>query len=192
MSKASKCLIGLGLALILAGLGILVGSRIAAWRGVRLSANIVQEIEAVLPERTGGMLDQYASMELPVMELDGKDYVGLLEFPVFQRKLPVAAVWDADAVSSYPHRFSGTAYDGSLVIGGSDDNGQLELLSRLELGDALHFTDMQGREFTYGVSRIIRADSADRSVLTTQPGELCLFTRDSFSMEYIIVSCQLQ
>ena len=188
MTKASKWLIGLGLALILGGIGLLVGSRIAADRALRHSADVVQGIEAVLPERTPGIRTQYVAMDLPVMELDGKDYVGILEFPSLGRKLPVTATWDAGELYGNPHRFSGTAYDGSLVIGGSDSDGQLDFLEQLELGDPLYFTDLQGRVFAYGVKQVVRADSAEQSILTGQPGLLTLFTRDSFSMEYIIVS----
>ena len=51
-------------------------------------------------------------------------------------------------------------------------------------------TDMTGAQFNYSVASIRRADAAPTEMLLDGSGELTLFVRDSYSLQYIIVRCQ--
>jgi hypothetical protein len=94
-------------------------------------------------------------------EIDGVDYVALLEIPQLEIALPVAAGWDGENLSDAPRRFSGSSYDHSLVIGGADHAGQFAFCDQIGHDTRVTVTDMTGARFSYEVVRIDRRAHAE-------------------------------
>ena len=189
MKKLSNLFFLLGILLMAVSLSLLLFTQFRASRSEAVCAVTVRKIEDLMPQRTAGLSGGYSNPEMPVLQIDGQDYVCLLEVPGYGITLPVANQWDRGDVFSHPCRFFGSAYDDSLIIGGADQPGQLDFMSRLDLGDSIRITDMTGAEFRYEVSRIDRASSADYDVLASQAYTLTLFVRSSHFHEYILVRC---
>ena len=78
-------------------------------------------------------------------------------------------------------------YNNSLLIGGSD--GQLSCLKKIGHGETVTVTDMQGAEYKYTVTNIRRSSDAHKESLQKYNDSLVLFIRDTYTLEYIIVSC---
>lgn len=178
------------------GYGLILGSLVAVLAGlvfqhISAEANrrVAAQIEAFLPPRVPGVKEQYSVMEMPVLQLNGSDYVALLEVPAYDVQLPVRNNWKPASLGCGPHRFYGTVYDGSLIIGGSDQKNQFDFISHMQLGDQVMVTDMTGTQFGYRVSEIRRADSVPAELLMDGTGDLTLFVRGSYSMIYIVVRC---
>lgn len=189
MKRGSKLLRFLGCLLILCSLMTLLTTRFLAERARTEAARTALRISTIIPERTAGAMDTYSSMEMPVLQVGGKDYVALLSVPAFDVLLPVAANWDAGELIKQPCRFQGTVYNGSLVVGGFDQRGQLDFLDRIEPGMAITVTDMTGAEYRYQVDRVDRTEQAEAAVLAPETAGLILFVRDAYSLEYLIVRC---
>jgi sortase A len=189
MKRGSKLLRLVGCLLILCSLVTFLATRILTEKARTEAERTVLRISTILPERTAGTMDTYSSMEMPVLQVEGKDYAALLSVPSFGVELPVAANWDAGAVTSQPCRFQGTVYDGSLVVGGFDQQGQFDFLDRIDPGTEITVTDMNGAEFHYLVDRVDRAERAEAEVLAPKEAGLILFVRDAYSLEYLIVRC---
>jgi sortase A len=177
----------LGALLILVSLGLVMVSQIRLHLGGQNSQQAVSGLEALLPDRTPGVPGEPAGM--PVLELEGTDYVAILEVPSFGITLPVVAQWDDSRLSHAPARFYGSTGDHSLVIGGADDRRQFGFCDKIDLGDRITVTDMTGAQFTYTVSDVDRAKHADAQWLTTADCDLTLFCHDLYSMQYIAVRC---
>ena len=187
MSKRSKWLVGIGVALVAVSI---CSAAVFGWlrhRGVRQAAEVVARIEAALPPLSVGAQEEYRVMQMPVLSVEDADFVGLLEIPAYGVKLPVCDQWQSAALSRYPCRFWGTAYDGSLIVGGNAT--QLACLGQVQIGDRVQVTDMQGAVFSYTVTRIRRADHADNETLQSEAA-LTLFAQDGYNVEYIIVECE--
>lgn len=180
-----------GCLLIIGSLALLVFVRLHAAKAQRVNAEVVRQIEAIIPERSPGVMETYLDMEMPALQIDGQDYIGLVEIPGFGVKLPVFGSWDAGQVTSCPCRFWGTVYDGSLVLGGADQTGQFDCLDQLDIGTVVTVTDMLGSEFSYVVTRIDRSKSAEASVLLDGGADLTLFARDAYNFNYIVVRCAM-
>ncbi len=88
------------------------------------------------------------------LEIDGRDYIGLLEMPERGIALPVAADWETGLFPFRPARYSGTLYDGSLVIGGSSAEDCFAFIGQLDAGDRVNFTDVQGVRYVFTVSKV--------------------------------------
>ena len=151
----------------------------SAMRGEELAARI----ETALPEKIAGVAEQRTDNDMPVMELDGTDFVGMLELADRHYKQPVAAQWDSSLFAYRPARFTGSVYDGSIIIGGDFD-----FAGEIDAGELLTFTDMTGRVFGYTVVRISHAQSADSQTLASKGGALTLFTKKDGA--YLIVACE--
>lgn len=179
----------LGLVLVLAGLGIGAFLGIRMYTGSQKSRELASQLETMLPERTVGIPGTYPNPAMPVLELQGKDYVALLEVPDYGVKLPVSDLWDQKNLYATPSRFSGSAYDGTLVIGGGNDLLQFSFCNKIENGTTVTVTDMTGAQFTYTVSTVDRAKHAEAQWLQAGDCDLTLFCQDAYSMEYIAVRC---
>ena len=191
MSRGSKLLILLGLLLILGSIGAFVTARILANRAGTEARDTVSRLRELLPEKRPGMQDRYTDMQMPVLQLDGRDLVAIVEIPGFGTELPVRNSWNPGTLHNSPCRYWGTCYDGSLIIGGSSQPGQFDCFGQLQPGATVRLTDMTGAVFTYTVTRIDRAASAAPEKLTGGEAQLTLFTRDPYTLDYILVRCSL-
>ena len=179
----------LGACLVLISLALLVASQICMHMGTQQCQNTVTQMDKILPERTAGVPGMYPDSGMPVLEIDGKDYVAMLEIPSFGITLPVADKWDSNKLFLSPSRFFGSAYDDTLIIGGIDHPQQFGFCDQIEHGAFVTVTDMTGAQFTYTVSNVERAQHAEAQWLTDTDCDLTLFCRDTYSMEYVAVRC---
>ena len=145
----------------------------------------------LLPDRTPGTPEAYLDSVMPVLEINGIDYVALIEIPSQGIALPVSDRWNSTGLLDSPARFSGSAYDKSLVIGGTDDPKQFGFCDEIKHDAVITITDMTGAQFSYTVSRIDRAKHAEAQWLQNEAYDLTLFCRSTYSMEYIAVRCVL-
>lgn len=187
--KKSRYIQLIGLALILCGLLALLGGHLVGKNAIEKNRQALQQIQSILPPATPGVMDHYADMQMPTMQVDGRDYIALLTVPAFDVELPIRSQWSYLGANRCPSRFSGTVYDGSLIVGGSDREGQLAFLSRIQNGDTILVTDMTGARFAYRVSMIYRTDSVEAEALMEGNCDLTLFARSQYGLEYIIVRC---
>lgn len=189
MHLRSKWFILIGSLLILVSLGILIYSEMFASNSQKEAEEILQSLEEILPSVTLGEKDDFSSMDMPVLELNGRDIVATVDFPEWAVKLPIDNQWDLKGLKALPQRFSGSVYDDSLIIGGSNQEGSFDCLKKVDLGDRVIITDMTGAYFPYEIASIERKKSADEETLADDRFDLVLFVEDDESDKYIMVGC---
>lgn len=189
MRSKSKWFLLMGALLILCSLGLMLFTMNATKNAQKNATDMLARLEEILPPRSIGAKDNYSSMQMPVLELDGEELIGIIEIPEWNVSLPIDSTWNTKELYSLPQRFSGTVYDDSLVIGGMDQAGQFDCLKKMDIGNIVIVTDMTGAQFSYTVERIERKKSAAAEVLEDEQSNLTLFIRDASSMDYILVRC---
>ena len=189
MQIKSKLMILLGIILILCSLGFMFISNISTYKAQQETAEIVAHIRKVLPPETIGSVDDNSSAEMPSLEFKERNIVALLEIPATNTALPIDGVWNEKTLITIPQRFSGTVYDGSLIVGGYDRKDQFDCLKKLDTGNEVTVTDMTGTVFTYKVELIERKKSVKKEDLQQSSYNLTLFTYDINSKDYIIICC---
>ena len=189
MKNRASVLVAVGTALILISMGTaLTVNLFAAWEGEN-AAEVAAQIRQILPSGNAGVEGAYTDPKMPVLQFEGTDYVCLLEIPALDRCLPVRNDWNGENLSGGPCRFWGSAYDGTLILGGSSQTGQFDFCSQLDIDDRITVTDMEGTVFSYRVERIDRAKTAAYERLSDPSYSLILFVEEAFSTGYIIVRC---
>ena len=187
MKKRFNLFILLGALLIFAGLGAMVLTQNSAEKNRISATETAEKIMAVLPPATEGIEGMYSFSEMPAMSVDGTDYIALLKAEKYGVKMPIANRWSKNSAEKHPCRFTGSCYDGSMVIGAGEVH--FAFLAQLDIGDKITLTDMLGAEFNYTVEKIFRSDSAESEKLTAGDYPLVLFTFNSKENKYIIVNC---
>ena len=191
MKRRIPFLLILGTCLIVLSLCCVVVVQLQQHIGAKKCQEVAMEMNKLLPDRTSGVPGVYSDSVMPVLEINGADYVALLEIPAQGVVLPVSDQWNSMGLSNSPARFSGSAYDKSLVIGGVDHPRQFGFCDEIEHDAVLNITDMTGAQFSYIVSRIDRSKHAQTQWLQNEEYDLTLFCRSAYSMEYIAVRCIL-
>ncbi len=114
--------------------------------------------------------------EMPVIEIDGYDYIGVLQIPSLDLTLPVISDWSYPALQIAPCRYEGSAYDGGMVIAGHNFDSHFGKLTQLEPGDEIKFIDLSGHTFTYAVAETEVLEATAIEEMVTGGWDLTLFT----------------
>ena len=128
---------------------------------------------------------------MPVIEIDGYDYIGVLQIPSLDLTLPVISDWSYPALQIAPCRYEGSAYDGGLVIAGHNFDSHFGNLSRLEPGDEIRFIDLSGHTFTYAVAETEVLDATAIDQMVNGGWDLTLFTCTLSGETRFTVRCTL-
>ena len=191
MKKTNKfslkklCLL-VGVALVIAGVALLVFWQWSIHSAVAKNQSYLSAIKASIPTPQGAVLEERGDNTMPVLSVEDKDFVGILEMPSYNLSLPVGAEWGS--TTKHPCRFSGSLYDSTIKIGATSGKGQFDVYREISVGDSLIFTDMSGNQYTYTVKALNYEKHADMSTLEKLTSDLTLFIKNNYAFEYLIVS----
>ena len=128
-------------------------------------------------------------MEMPVVEIEGNGYIGLLEIPALGLSLPVMSEWSYPNLKLAPCRYSGSAYTGNFTIAGHNYSTHFGPIRELNAGDSITFTDMQGNRFAYEVQVVETLEATAVADMVSEEWDLTLFTCDLSGESRITVRC---
>lgn len=134
------------------------------------------------------MRDPYR--EMPTTLIDGVAYIGYLEIPSLDLKLPIIDETTNRNLQKAPCRFFGSAYLENMVIGAHNYNSHFGRLGYLSYGDIVIFTDMEGNVFTYEVADIETLKAYQGEYLCNGEWDLSLFTCTLGGEQRITIRCQ--
>ncbi|MDY2629453.1 MAG: sortase [Lachnospiraceae bacterium] len=118
----------------------------------------------------------FPDMEMPVMDVNGTWYLGILEIPYLDISLPVMEEWSYAGLRQAPCCYAGSLYQNNMVIAGHNYRGFFHDLNQLPVGAEIRFTDAEGHLFRYEVGWIETLGSGDTEAMTSGDWDLTLFT----------------
>ena len=195
-----KVMLGAGLLLIAAALALAAYNVIDAQRAARSAAQALEAlsqttaVSAAEPEQASAddapayLADP--EMPMPTVSFDGNDYIGRVDIPSLGLSLPVISEWSYPRLKIAPCRYTGSAYLDNLIIAAHNYSSYFGNLNRLNTGDTVTFTDVDGNQFTYAVSLI--EDLPGTAIEEMQAGEwdLTLFTCTLGGRSRVTVRCE--
>lgn len=128
-------------------------------------------------------------MEMPVINIEGNGYIGVLEIPALELSLPVMSEWSYPKLKIAPCRYQGSAYTGSFVIAAHNYRTHFRQLDRLKAGDQIFFTDTKGRRFLYTVDGVEILESTAVEDMLSEEWDLTLFTCTPGGQARVAVRC---
>lgn len=147
----------LGVVLLLAAGGLYGYNRYEDAHAGAEAQTVVADLQQKVSETadTGAEADSDPlDPELPVVEIDGNEYVGEISIQAIGIDLPVMSEWSYPRLKIAPCRQFGSSRTDDLVIAAHNYESHFGKLSSLSEGDSVIFTDMDGIENQYVVSKI--------------------------------------
>jgi len=150
---------------------------------------IVALAEELMPPSADAYIEERGNSNMPVMEIEGVNVIGIIHIPTHDTKLPVNASWGTKSAKSMPCRYDGSLYNRDLIIGTVDTEGQFDFASELAVNSLLYFTDMESDRFSYSISSIKHSDKLNIDVWKEKSADLTVFVKNEFSGEYTVIYC---
>ncbi len=173
-----------GVLLIFCAAALFLWNTVSSKQAARQNENAVIKILSLLPKRRNGMTDDRTDAKMPVLEINGQDYICLIEVPDRDARLPVLSEKSGSRPNASPYRYGGTVSDGSLTIGGLPS----DFLSCIEANGTVILTDMNGSSYSYMVTGMEYSDKI-RDTLSVGDDDLVLFSANPWNAGYTIVRC---
>ena len=114
--------------------------------------------------------------EMPVKNINGRDYIGVLSIPSLELELPVISQWDYPALKVAPCRYSGSLYQDNLIICAHNYASHFGKLKELQPGDIVLFTDMDEHVVTFQMVERETLNPMDTEGMEAGDWDLTLFT----------------
>lgn len=194
--KVSSIFIITGLLLIAAALFLTGFNLFDEYRAERSVDSVLQQMMLQdTPVLREGEIPDYIlnpDMEMPVETIDGLDYIGTLEIPSLDLELPVLSEWNYPNLRVAPCRYTGSAYQGNLIIAAHNYPSHFGNLKHLQEGESVRFTDVEGNLFSYKV--VVRETLEPTAIDEMQSEEdgawdLTLFTCTIGGQSRVTVRC---
>lgn len=207
-NKKGTILITLGVLLILAALSLTIYNVYDERRAGELAEAAAVQILEEIPEQTMESREMSAAiltdpdemeipdyilnpdMDMPVKVIDGWEYIGVLEIPVYDLVLPVISEWSYPALKVSPCRYAGSAYQDNLVIAGHNYRTHFSKVKNIAEGEPVRFTDMDGNVFEYEVvvREVLTPDAVEDMI--GGDWDLTLFTCTYDGQNRVAVRCE--
>ena len=130
----------------------------------------------------------HPEMEMPVITVDGIDYIGTVEIPALGIKLPVISEWSYPGLKKAPCRYFGSVYTDNMVIAGHNYSSHFKGLEDVPKGELVIFYDADGNGFLYRVSaKEVLPPTAVEEM--TSGWDLTLFTCNAAGTYRVAIRC---
>lgn len=126
------------------------------------------------------------------IELDGTQYLGVLNIPTLELTLPIQSDWSYKKLRSTPCVYSGSIQDGNLVLLAHNYRRHFGLIHSLRQGDSIQLTDTSGNTFQYLVEEVLVLNATDVDEMASSGYDLSLFTCTYGGKSRVTVRCTLQ
>ena len=159
---------------------------------ITLVSQIANERKAIWDGASEKVIPDYLlnpNMEMPTVEKDDIDYIGVVEIPAQGIQLGVASEQTMPSLKKTPCRYEGSIYDNTCIIAGHNYQSHFGRLGSVRVGDEVTFTDVDGTVFSYQVSEVETIDGDDVEGMEAGEWDMTLFTCRLNRYQRIAVRC---
>lgn len=130
-----------------------------------------------------------AAAQMQEKTIGGYAYVGYLSVPILELELPVMSACDYERLQLAPCREYGSTKTDDLVICAHNYASHFGNLSKLETGDLLTFTDMEGEQILYSVEILDILEPTAVDTVKNSDFDLVLYTCTYGGKQRVTVFC---
>lgn len=195
--KAGKLLMTIGLLLIAAAFLLMVYNIWESKKAENMSEEILNQIKDEQDENVSSddadekpLYEIYPDMEMPVLTIDGVDYIGILIVPSLGLELPVAGNWSYPNLRRSPCRYKGSAYSNDMIIAGHNYSRHFGGLKYLAIGEEISFRDVDGHIFQYQVDDIETIPGTAVEDMDAGEWDMTLFTCTYGGKSRVTIRCR--
>lgn len=197
-NKSGTILIILGAVLILSALSLLLWNRTEDQMAGNQAGEALEQLREHLPAtapassappQETALPDLTRPADMESIPIGGYEYIGYLAIPTLELELPVMAQWDYARLQIAPCRESGGTATNDLVIAAHNYDSHFGRLHRLQPGDWVTFTEVDGFLNTYRVEfcQVLQPDQVEAVLLSEY--DLVLYTCTKGGATRVVVYC---
>ena len=154
--RRGSVLIALGVLLLVGALGFAGYNVMDARRAQReadlVQAQLMERIEKNKSAKKAPLPGQQPlGQEMPVEVIDGRRYIGTIEIPALDKKLPVLEEWSYENLKISPCRYTGTYFTDDMVICAHNYASHFNGLRWIDPGEEVIFTTVDGVKYQFEV-----------------------------------------
>lgn len=195
-----------GLVLIIMGLLLLAAALFLAgynmwddFRAAKESDYVLSQIKQNLSEKQQQVssdinnLPAYIlnpDMEMPILMVDEREYIGTISIPALNIELPVLNEWSYPNLKIAPCRYGGSVYKDDLILAAHNYAAHFKYIDHLQIGDQILFADVEGHVFLYEVVMTEVLQPTDVEDMKSGDWDLTLFTCTIGGTARITVRCE--
>ncbi len=203
-SRGAKVRIFIGTLLVCAAVFLVVYNMRESNKAGEESARVVNDFYEALRQKAeeaaesdalpvwDPLVPEEIEREMPVEEIDGYRYIGVLEFPGLNLSLPVMEEWDLTRLRISPCRYSGSYYKDDLVICGHNYATHFSPLNWIDISEEVIFRAADGKEYDYIVTNRenLRPQEVEEMIDSEADWDLTLFTCTASGQTRCAVRCE--
>ena len=191
------CII-LGAVCLLVAIGFLIYNHIESETAAKASQALLKDLKTAMEENKPAQNESNTTQsdalsipeEMPTVNVDGYDCIGILSVPVLKLELPVLADWSYAKLKKAPCHYYGSYFKGDFVIAGHSYKAHFGRLSELQPGDSIIFTDAAGGQHCYEVVLLETLPKEATEEMITSGFDLSLYTCTPGGGSRITVRCK--
>ena len=169
MNKLSKIFILIGISLILISLTLFFINIYNDYNASQISKKNYEIIK-------NANINNEEKLNKNTIKIDGDEYIGIIDIPSLNLKLPVASSWNYEKMKKSPCRYYGSLENNDLVISAHSYKSQFGLIKNLNQGDKLLFTDVSSKAYVFEVKVIEILSPTDVEEMINSEFDLTLYT----------------
>lgn len=128
--------------------------------------------------------------ELKSLEIDGQEYLGIVDIPSVELSLPVFKDWDYGLLKLGPCRYKGSYLDNDMILMSHYYEDQFEKIKKANIGDLVYFVTADKEIYTYKIDYYETLKSFDGLILEEKTDwDLTLFTCNTYGFTRYVVRC---
>lgn len=193
MKRRSNFYIFTGMLLIIFALALVFYNNFQDYSTNKQNEVILEVMEEKQEPDLSALYRQYPDMPMPIVEIEGLNYVGSISAPSVGLNTPILASYDEQTMEVTPALYSGSAYQNDLLLLGHNYQSCFGKLAYLNIGDEIQFIDNHKNEFHYEVTNIFIAGEYEFDVIQAQEEDwdLTMFTCTWSGRERVVIRCAL-
>lgn len=187
MNKFSKYLIILGILCVLLSITLYIKNKYQELDTGKKSKEILDIIETKI--NVSDKEEIKSNTEDLVLNISGYDYIGVINIPSLNIKLPIMRETDYDRLAISPCKYYGNITTNDLVLCAHDYVNQFGKISNLKEDDIVIITDVLGNNYVYKVVLTEELNPTDITNMIDSPFDLTLYTCSYGALKRITVRC---
>lgn len=165
----------------------------AALKEIKATQPVLKEAELQVESETSAAeeTDEENTVQVTPMtfEVDGNQYIGILEIPSLSLELPIASDCSMQTLKKSPGCYAGLSGTSDLVIGAHNFASHFGSLHSLTADSDVTFTDINGNVYRYRVTEVTEVSPTQVDAVCESEHDLALFTCNSSGARRVVAFC---
>lgn len=185
----NKIFILIGLLLIIVAFCLTINNIKNNEKAEKESEKIVKEITEKISQKMTENNNEENTSKSTNIKIGDEEYIGLIKIEKIDLILPIIDNWDYNKLSKAPCRYSGSI-DNKLIICAHNYPSQFGELKKLEEGDIITITDINGINHNYKVGKKENIYYKNIEEMKNTDWDLSLFTCTVGGKARLTIRCQ--